>query len=141
MSEPRIIHDDGSTITVLIPFRIRRRGGRKLVIAPDGAGWGAQTPRVDNAMVKALARAFRWRRMIESGEFSTISDLAEAEKVNRSYLCRVLRITLLAPSLVEAILDGTQPVEMSLEGLLQPFPVVWSQQRNSVANSASRESV
>ena len=72
---------DGQTITVHVPFKFRKRGGRKLVVTPDGAPW-APRPRVDNAMVKALARAFRWRRMLDTGVHATLEDLARAKGVN-----------------------------------------------------------
>ena len=87
---------DGETITIYIPMTFRKRGGRKMVVTPDGAPW-APRPRVDNAMVKALARAFRWQRMLDDGICATIEDLAKREKVNRGYLSRALRLTLLAP--------------------------------------------
>ena len=100
-----------------IPFAIRKRGGRKLVVTPDGAEW-APRPRVDNAMVKALARAFRWRKMLDKGVHATMEDLARAKGVNASYVSRILRLTLLAPEIVEAILDGRQPAELQLDDLL-----------------------
>jgi hypothetical protein len=96
---------DGETITVHIPLTFRKRGGRKLVVMPDGAEW-APRPRVDNAMVKALARAFRWRRMLDTGVHATLEDLAWAKGVAPSYVSRILRLTLLAPEIVEAILHG-----------------------------------
>ena len=72
---------DGETITVHIPLTFRKRGGRKLVVTPDGAAW-APRPRVDNAMVKALARAFRWRRMLDTGVHATLEDwLGEARTI------------------------------------------------------------
>ncbi|NDG50016.1 MAG: hypothetical protein EBY30_13495 [Rhodospirillales bacterium] len=80
-------------------------------------------------MVKALARAFRWRRMLETGRYGTIDELAAAEKINSSYVSRLLRLTLLAPDIVEAILDGRQPEEITLPGLMEPFPVEWERQR------------
>ena len=82
-----------------------KRGGRKLVVTPDGASW-APRPRVDNAMVEALARAFRWQQMLDEGVCGTIEELAKRERVNRGYMSRALRLTLLAPDIVEAILDG-----------------------------------
>jgi hypothetical protein len=117
------------TLTVRIPLTFRKRGGRKLVIAPAGAeAWAPPRPRVDAAMVKALARAHRWKRLLESGDYSTIDDLARVEKINPSYLSRVLRLTLLAPDIVEAILDGRQPAGLQLETLLRPFPKEWERQ-------------
>ena len=117
-----------SSITLHIPMTFRKRGGRKMIVTPDGAAW-APRPRVDNAMVKALARAFRWRRMLDDGECVTIGELAKRENVNRGYMSRVLRLTLLVPEIVEAILDGRQPEGLRLEDLLEGFPVDWDSQR------------
>lgn len=125
------ISTDGETITVHIPLTFRKRGGRKLVVTPDGAEW-APRPRVDNAMVKALARAFRWRRMLDEGVYGTLEELARAKGVHVTYVSRVLRLTLLAPDLVEAILDGRQPKQLQLDGLLQGFPLVWKQQEAAI---------
>src|SRR5687768_15746695 len=116
-------------ITIYIPMVFRKRGGRKLVVTPDGATW-APRPHVDNAMVKALARAFRWRKMLDTGVHATLEDLAKAKGVAPSYVSRILRLTLLAPEIVEAILDGRQPPELQLDDLLEGFPLVWAAQRN-----------
>ena len=121
---------DGETITVHIPLTFRKRGGRKLVVTPDGAEW-APRPRVDNPMVKVLARAFRWRRMLDDGVHGTIEDLATARRLPPSYVSRILRLTLLAPEIVEAILDGRHPAEMGLDDLLPGFPLEWESQRRS----------
>jgi hypothetical protein len=119
---------DGETITVHIPMAFKKRGRRKLVVTPDGTAW-APRPRVDNAMVKALARAFRWRKMLDEGVHATLEDLARAKGVARSYVSRVLRLTMLAPEIVEAILDGRQSAALQLDDLLDGFPVEWEQQR------------
>ncbi len=116
-----------STLSVRVPFAVRKRGGRKLVITPDGRTERPQ-PRIDSALVKAIARAHRWQRMLESGECGTITELAAAEKIDRSYICRVLRLTLLAPEMVEAIMDGRQAEEVSLPALMKGFPVEWERQ-------------
>src|SRR6202022_4666261 len=104
---------DGRTVTVRVPISFRRRGGRKRVLAPDGTTntWTRPSRRIDNAMVKAIARAFRWREMLESGTHATIAEIAAAERINESYVGRVLRLTLLAPDIVEAILSGQQSAE------------------------------
>ena len=121
--------DDGRTLTVRVPLTVRKRGGRRQVVMPDGACWGQPRPRVDNTMVKAIARAHRWKRLMESGRFASVTELAEAEKINQSYLCRVLRLTLLAPDIVEAILDGMQPAALHMDALLKPMPLEWAAQR------------
>jgi hypothetical protein len=110
------------TINLHVPFRIVKNGGRKEMHLPADAPEPRAT---DSALVKALARAFRWKRMLESGDFATIADLAEREGIASSYMTRVLRLTLLAPDIVEAILDGTQGAEVTLARGLQPFPVEW----------------
>ena len=83
-------------------------------------------------MVRAIARAFRWREMLENGTHATIAEIAAAEKFNGSYVGRVLRLTLLAPDIVEAILGGRQPAEVTLAVLLRPFPVGWREQREGM---------
>jgi len=127
MNKRATVSADGETITVHIPLTFRKRGGRKLVETSDGAPW-APRPRVDNAMVKALARAFRWRRMLNEGVHATIEELAKAKGVASSYVSRVLRLTMLAPDLIEAIIDGRQPAEVGLADLLKGFPSEWKQQ-------------
>lgn len=127
------IDNVGHTLTVTVPMTFRKRGGRKLVIAPAGAdAWTPPRPRVDNAMVKALARAYRWQRLLDAGRYQTVRDLAAAEDINPSYVARVLRSTLLAPDIVEAILDGRQPAEMQLDDLLAPLPTAWARQREMI---------
>ena len=124
-----ILDASTNTITISIPIKMRKRGGRKLVLAPDGSDWAPAGPKVDNAMVKAIARAFRWRKLLETGIHATIDELATAERINPSYVSRLLRITLLAPDIVEAILDGRQPEGMTLPGLMEPFPAIWGEHR------------
>jgi hypothetical protein len=116
-------------MTVRVPMTFRKRGGRKLVIAPDGTPLSAPPrARIDNTMIKALARAFRWRRMLETGAVATVTEIAAKEKINASYVSRVLRLTLLAPEIVEAILDGRQAPGMTLPVLMAAFPVEWDDQ-------------
>lgn len=130
MAKQKLI-DDGRTVTVRVPISIRRHGGRKLVLAPDGVEVTASpvARHVDNALVKAIARAFRWREMLEIGQHSTIREIANAEKINESYVSRVLRLTLLAPDLIEEALAGQYPQPLLLDHLIGGLPVQWDQQR------------
>jgi len=121
------------TISVHVPFTFRKYGGRKQVVTPDGMPAAVEKSRVDSTLVKALARAFRWKKMLESGQFATITELAEREKMALTYMTRVLRLTLLAPEIVEIILEGRQPPEVTLAVLLEPFPVEWEGQRDRLA--------
>jgi hypothetical protein len=125
-----ILSRDGRTMVVRIPISLRRQKGRKQVVTPaDEAPWTPPASRVDNTMVKAIVRAHRWRDMLESGRYNTLRELAKAEKINESYLGRVLRLTLLSPVVTEAILSGQQPQQIELPDLLQPFPIEWERQR------------
>ena len=87
-----------------------------------------QRARVDSALLKALARGFRWRKLLETGHFATIEEIAEAENINPSYVSRVLRMTLLAPDIVEAILAGRQPGGLTMARAMQPLPLAWKRQ-------------
>jgi len=116
------------TVTLHIPFRIAKRGGRKEMQMPDGA---VQPRRTDSTLVKALARAFRWKRMLESGEFATIAELAEREGIAPSYMTRVLRLTQLEPAIIESVLEGRQGGDVTLARLMEPFPLSWSDQKDT----------
>jgi hypothetical protein len=127
---------DHDTITVHVPLTFARRGGRKQIVLPDGtSSWTPPRARVDNTMVKAIARGFRWRKLVETGVHATVEDIAAAEKINASYVSRVLRLTLLAPHIVEAIIDGRQGSEITLAALMKPFPVEWERQCSYLAIS------
>ena len=116
-----------ATIVVTLPITIKKRGGLKQILAPDGSDYIVDR-KPDGALVKAIARAFRWRKMLETGRYATLEELAAAEKINPSYVSRVLRLTLLAPDLIEAILDGRQPPTLTLRKAMEPFPLVWEMQ-------------
>jgi hypothetical protein len=116
-------------VQVRVPFSIRKRGGRKLVVVPAGTAPAPDRPSVENAMIKALARAFRWRKLLEAGTYGTIEELAAAERINSSYVSRVLRLTLLAPDIVEGILNGTRSLDVTLATMMRPFSTDWMRQR------------
>jgi hypothetical protein len=123
---------DAHTVTVHIPVIFRQRAGRKQILSPSGFAPWSSAPRVDTALLKAVVRAYRWREMLESGEYSSAAELAKAEKVNDSYLSRILRLTLLAPEIVEAIVAGQQPSTLQVDDLLKPLPLDWQRQRSIV---------
>lgn len=120
---------DGTTVTIRVPMTFRQFGGRKQVYTPaGGAPWVPASARISNTLVKAVVRAHQWRDLLESGKYSTVREMAKAEKINESYLCRVLRLTSLAPSIVQSIVDGRQPENLSMEAVLSPAPVEWKAQ-------------
>jgi len=118
-----------TSITVRVPLAIRHRPGRKTVVTSMTDGVAPVTSRADPALVKALARAFRYQRLLDEGRYASISEMATAERIERGYLGTLLRLTLLAPDLVEALLGGRQQEGMSLPRLMEPVPAGWAEQR------------
>ena len=118
------------TVIVHVPFRFVTRGGRKEIQLPPDVSPQRKT---DSTLIKALARAFRWKHMLESGEFTTIAELGEREGIAVSYLTRVLRLTLLAPDIVDAIVDGRQGLAVTLALLMEPLPLEWVAQRDKLS--------
>lgn len=124
-----------AVVTIKVPFAVRKRGGRKLVLAPNGAPVPLAAPHIDSTLVKAIARAFRWQKMLETGRYATIREIARAERINPSYVSRVLRLTLLAPATVEAILDGRASAGPTLAEAMGVFPVEWVAQRRQYSSA------
>ena len=122
------VRRDEATLTFKLPLQFRRRGGRKQVVMVDGQSAPVlRQAQIDNTLVKAIARAYRWQRMLESGSYASIAELAATERINPSYLARIVRLTLLAPELVERILGGQAP-EVTLGSALKAFPIEWVRQ-------------
>lgn len=123
-----------TSITVRVPLAIRHRPGRKTVVTPVTDGVAPVTTRADPALVKALARAFRYQRMLDEGRYGSMTEMAAAEKIDRGYLGRLLQLTLLAPHIVEAILDGRILSTIALPGLLRLGSESWVEQLERVAH-------
>ena len=100
-----------------------------LLIAPGAAGSSQLEPQPDGTLVKALARAWRWQRMLDEGVYTSVSEIGDAENISKSYISRILRLGLLAPDMVEAILAGRPDTTLMLENLERPLPAVWEEQR------------
>jgi hypothetical protein len=121
---------DGRTLVVRIPMRFQRRGGRKQIVAPDGSAISPSSkPQPDGTLVKALARAWRWQRMLDEGVYATVSEIGDAENISKSYVSRILRLALLAPDIIEAILAGRADESLVLDRLERPLPGSWEEQR------------
>jgi hypothetical protein len=130
MIERAEIRLDGTTLVVRIPMRFQRRSGRKRIVAPDGSELSpVSKPQPDGTLMKALARAWRWQRMLDDGVYATVSEIGDAENISKSYVSRILRLALLAPDLVEAILAGTEDQAMMLEQFERPLSMRWEEQR------------
>src|SRR5512132_43118 len=117
---------DGTTLVVRIPMRFQRRGGRKRILTPDGTAIvPTSKPQLDGTLVKALARAWRWQRMLDAGVYNSVSDIGDAENISKSYVSRILRLALLAPDIIEAILIGRPDQAVVLEQLERPLSASW----------------
>ena len=123
-----------TSITVRVPLAIRHRPGRKTVVTPDAQVPSSTPTRADPALVKAIARAHRYQRMLDQGLHGSLTELAAAEKMDRSFLGKLLSLTLLAPELVEAILEGR--CDVGLPTLLRPFPASWHEQASALASGS-----
>jgi hypothetical protein len=122
------VRRDGDAIVIDIPMALRHRGGRKEIVLPPGVAPAAESAAREAtpiALVIALARAFCWQ---ESN-----SDLARKLKLDHSYIARTIRLTSLAPDLVEAILDGQEPDGLSLRSLRRDLPLGWDEQRRMLS--------
>lgn len=124
---------EGSSEVTDIPMSFRPRGGRTVIVLPDGSrGVVRREATIDNTMIKMIARGFRWQRLLYDGTYPTIEDLAAAEKINPSYVSRILRLAYLSPVVVQAILDGKHPAWLTMRHLLEPFPTDWKQQEKKL---------
>jgi hypothetical protein len=132
------MNDATGSITVRVPLAIRRRPGRKIVVTAVQGGEAVLPTRADPALVKALARAFRYQRLLDEGRYASTSEMAAAEKLDRGYLGRVLQLTLLAPDIVEAILDGRQTPGLELARLMEPFAADWERHRTEIGRADRR---
>ena len=124
---------EGSLEVTDISMSFRPRGGRTVIVLPDGSrGVVRREATIDNTMIKVIARGFRWQRLLYDGTYATIEDLAAAEKINPSYVSRILRLAYLSPVVVQAILDGKHPAWLTMRHLLEPFPTDWKQQEKKL---------
>ena len=125
--------------TTHIAMTFRSRGGKTVIVLPDGSrGVARQEATIDNTMVKVIARGFRWQRLLCNGTYSTIEDLAAAEKINPSYVSRILRLAYLSPKIVQEILDGKQPAWLTMKDLLRPLPADWSEQEQVLLRKSTK---
>jgi hypothetical protein len=128
MEEGGVMAND--VISIEIPMAFKKRGGRKVIVLPDGSqGHPMPAATIDNTMVKAIARAFRWQKLLENGTYTCLDDIARSEKIGASFVSRYYRLVLLAPDIIESILDGRQPAQLTMKDLLVPFPIEWAGQR------------
>lgn len=125
------VENIGGNLSIRIPMKMKKRGGRKEIIVPDGLRDYATPGRTlyQQSLVIACARGHRWKEMLNSGQYGSLHELAESVGVDQSYASRLLRFTLLAPDIVEAILDGREPSGFSVHQFARAVPEAWDEQR------------
>ena len=128
------VSTDGQTMTIRVPLTLRRIGGRKRVVSPPGAtAWMPPRPEINSPLLHALVRAFHWQSLLDVGHYASVNELAKTHGMNASYVAAILRLTLLAPDIIEAILDGRQPPTIQLQPLVRSgIPVAWEEQRREL---------
>jgi hypothetical protein len=127
---------EGTSLVVRIPMRFQRRGGRKRIVAPDGSAIvPSSKPQPDGTLAKALARAWRWQRMLDEGLYTSVSEIGDAENISKSYVSRILRLALLAPDIIGAILAGKANQSLMLEQLERPLPARWTEQHARILDA------
>jgi hypothetical protein len=136
--EPMLLRAEDGSVTVSIPIRIKRYSGRRQVVVPQGISANLTSPAAPTALQIALARGHRWMRQVESGKVANLTEIARREKLDRSYVSRMVNLTMLAPDIVAAILDETLPENVSLFDLAVDTPVLWEEQHRRVREAASK---
>ena len=130
-TQPTLTLTGTGNLRIHIPMHIRRMRGRKRIFAPQALDGEVpdSLPEVQSALVQALGKAFSWSDAIENGEFSSVGELARHLDIDNSYVVRILKLTTLAPDIIEAILNGEEPSGLSLARLIRTFPMDWERQR------------
>ena len=130
-AHPTLTLTGTGNLRIHIPMHIRRMRGRKMIFAPQALDREVpDSPSdVQEAVVQALGRALSWSEAIENGEFGSVTELARHLDMDNSYVVRILKLTTLAPDIIEAILNGEEPSGLSLARLIRTFPMDWERQR------------
>src|SRR5574337_1318612 len=130
-------HDGGQVkLSTFIPLKIRKRGASKVVVRPDGQMDvpGKIVTQLDQPLLVALTRAFYWQQLLDDGVVGSGSEIAQREGLHHSTVNELLRLTLLEPAIIQAILAGQQPRCMSLLWFQRnPPPTDWVGQQEVVA--------
>lgn len=124
--------ESGGRSVTFVPLSIKRRHRTKLIVPPDGETPAKAITAIDLPLLRTLGKAFYWERLIESGEVANATELARIFKLEGGWVSEVLRMTLLAPDIVRAILEGRQPRQLNLHavrGRQKEVPLDWQEQR------------
>ncbi len=128
------LREDENILSIRMPVCFKRRSSRKMIIAPSGAGVLLNTvdlksAKPDQSFVSALVKAFQWQDLVDQGVYASPKELAEKENIEVTHVYRLIRLTMLAPDIIEAVLDGTQPRTLTMQNIVRGFPISWKEQR------------
>lgn len=123
-----------SNVIVHIPICLKTWGGRKIIISPQGKDLrhNDNSIRIDDTLIKALAKGYLWRKQLETEKYSSIEDIMEAEQKSASYIQRMMRLTMLSPRIIEKILSGQQPSGFNLNHTKKSISPIWSEQEKEL---------
>ena len=129
-----VYNDDDNILSITIPVSFKRGQSRKTIVSPTGKNIQAiaeiEGPKQDMVFVSALVKAFSWQEKLDAGHYETPKELAQKEKIEPTHMYRLMRLTLLAPDIIQAIMNGTQPRALTLQNVIRGFPVSWREQRD-----------
>jgi len=129
------VNGSNDNIRVVIPLTIRRRNGRPKILPPENVGT-LQTRAQEPHIIKALGRAWAWRRKLEKGEMATVGDIAKAEKVTDRFVSRTMRLAYMSPKLLERLVIGREPPSVSLNDIIEATYLSWMEQVAPVFNAS-----
>jgi site-specific DNA recombinase len=135
---PQLNQPCRAELTLTVDARLKRCGGETKLIVPARAT-DSTLPRPNPTLIKALARAHSWFARLQSGQGSSIRAIARAERLAERYIARIIPLAFLAPDITEAILEGTQPEDLTLAKLCQRLPLAWLEQRRTLGFVAALE--
>jgi hypothetical protein len=133
MENVKITEIDDKTLSVLIPIKIRKKKGYVTMILPEGAKEYEDIENPQNyneKLTQAFAKAHKWKIMLKQKEVDSLSEIAAIEKVDKAYIAKIFKLNYVAPDIVEAILDGQQPQDLTLRDFTKKsIPDLWEEQR------------
>lgn len=113
---------------IYVEFKIKKKSGRSWIITPDGSAPVFEEVKVDNTILKALAKAHLWQRELKRGKYSTIQDLARKKDIAPTYVRRIISMCYLSPKIQEIIINGRQPKHLKLQDIIIDVPISWEEQ-------------
>ncbi len=121
--------DHSETIDIFVPLEIKRRSGTATLMIPKNSNKVDDQKHFDNKILKSLAKAYKWKMMLEKAQVSCLSEIAQREKATPSYVSRVFNLNFLSPRIIDKVLNGAQPRTLKLQDIIiNEIPDSWQEQ-------------